>query len=219
MALQQTIRGILADSERRGSLGERARARRSDKLLATFPDLASMRVLDLGGGPPFWRAFEVRPAHVTVLNLLHLDAAEPWIETVVGDACAPPPAVSAERYDLVVSNSVIEHVGGHAQRQRFADVVHRSAERHWVQTPYRYFPIEPHWLCPGMQFLPLRARAVLTRHWPLSPGRASSVAEAVENAASVELLSVTEMRCYFPSSQIWYERLGGLVKSLTAIRT
>jgi hypothetical protein len=70
-----------------------------------------------------------------------------------------------------------------------------------------------------MQFLPLRARAALTRHWPLSPARASTVAEAVENAASVELLSLTEMRFYFPSSELWYERIGGLVKSVTAIRT
>jgi hypothetical protein len=187
-------------------------------LLATFPDLASMRLLDLGGGPPFWRGFAVQPKHVTVLNLLALEAPEPWIETVVGDACAPPPAVARERYDLVVSNSVIEHVGGHIQRQRFADVVQTAAERHWVQTPYRYFPVEPHWLCPGMQFLPLRVRASLTRHWPLSPARADTLAEAVENAASVELLSMTEMRAYFPSSELWYERMAGLVKSVTAIR-
>jgi hypothetical protein len=186
--------------------------------MSTFPDLASMRVLDLGGGPPFWRGFAVQPAHVTILNLLKLDAPEPWIETMVGDACAPPPAISDERYDLVVSNSVIEHVGGHVQRQRFADVVQSAAERYWVQTPYRYFPVEPHWLCPGMQFLPLRARAALTRHWPLSPARANNMADAIENAASVELVSLTEMRFYFPSSQLWYERIGGLVKSVTAIR-
>jgi hypothetical protein len=177
-----------------------------------------MRVLDLGGGPPFWRGFAVQPKHVTILNLLQFEAPEPWIETVVGDACAPPSTILAEHYDLVVSNSVIEHVGGHVQRQRFADVVQAVAERHWVQTPYRYFPVEPHWLCPGMQFLPLRARAALTRRWPLSPARASTTTGAVENAAWVELLSLTEMRFYFPSSQLWYERIGGLVKSVTAIR-
>ena len=25
-----------------------------------------------------------------------------------------------------------------------------------MQTPYRYFPIEPHWIAPGMQFLSAR---------------------------------------------------------------
>ncbi len=140
MALRQTVRGILADSERPGSLGQRARAKRSAKLLATFPDLASMRVLDLGGAPPFWRGLAAQPADVTILNLLELEAPEPWIDTVVGDACAPPAAVSAEHYDLVVSNPVIEHVGGHFPRQRFADVVHAAAERHRVQTPYAISP-------------------------------------------------------------------------------
>ena len=28
-----------------------------------------------------------------------------------------------------------------------------------VQTPYRYFPVEPHWLFPGLQFLPMGLRA------------------------------------------------------------
>ncbi len=37
----------------------------------------------------------------------------------------------------------------------------------WVQTPYRYFPIEPHWIFPGFQFLPLSARTEISRRWPL----------------------------------------------------
>src|SRR5688500_7626461 len=115
MALAQAVRSALADSERRRSLGARARARRAARFVSTFPDLADLHVLDLGGAPPFWRDFPVRPARVTVLNLLPLDSderLEPWIETFVGDACDPPAAVSGRRYDLVVSNSVIEHVGG-----------------------------------------------------------------------------------------------------------
>lgn len=53
-------------------------------------------------------------------------------------------------------NSPLEHVGGgHERRLRFAESVHALADRHRVQTPYRYFPIKPHWLAPGMQFLPV----------------------------------------------------------------
>ncbi|WP_328468574.1 class I SAM-dependent methyltransferase [Actinoplanes sp. NBC_00393] len=216
MAIGHRVRARLADGP--GSLGHAARRRRAAKLVETFPGLAGMRVLDLGGEPLFWRGFPVRPAHVTVLNLLSFDAAEPWIDAVTGDACDPPAAVTRRRFDLVVSNSVIEHVGGHVPRQRFAEVVLRAADRHWVQTPYRYFPVEPHWVFPGMQFLPLRVRAEVTRRWPLSPGRAGDLPEAVANAASVELLSLTEMRAYFPDSYLWYERAVGLIKSVTAVR-
>jgi hypothetical protein len=218
MSIGQKVRAGLIDGTRSGSVGHGARARRAAKLIETFPNLADMHVLDLGGEPPFWQGFEVRPASVTVLNLLSFDVTEPWLDTHVGDACDPPAAVASRRFDLVVSNSVIEHVGGHFPRQRFADVVHRASDRHWVQTPYRYFPVEPHWVFPAMQFLPLRARAELTRRWPLSPGRADNLPEAIANAASVELLSLTEMRSYFPGSRLWYERFGGLIKSVVAIR-
>ncbi|MEU4424438.1 class I SAM-dependent methyltransferase [Actinoplanes sp. NPDC024001] len=218
MSIGQKVRARVADGSRTNSIGFNARARRAAKLLETFPDLADMNVLDLGGEPPFWRTFTVRPASVTVLNLMSFDTDEPWLDTFVGDACDPPAEVASRSYDLVISNSVIEHVGGHFPRQRFADVVHRSADKHWVQTPYRYFPVEPHWVFPAMQFLPLRVRAEVTRRWPLSPGRADNLPEAIANAASVELLSLTEMRSYFPTSDLWYERFGGLIKSVVAIR-
>lgn len=219
MSIGAKVRARVADGSRPRSIGHSARARRAAKLLETFPDLADMDVLDLGGEPPFWRSFTVRPASVTVLNLMAFDTDEPWLRTLVGDACEPPAEVAARRYDLVISNSVIEHVGGHIPRQRFADVVNQASDRHWVQTPYRYFPVEPHWVFPAMQFLPLRARAELTMRWPLSPGRADNLPEAVANAASVELLSLTEMRAYFPDSRLWYERFGGLIKSVVAIRS
>jgi len=218
MSIGQKMRARVADGSRPNSLGYGARARRAAKLLETFPDLADMNVLDLGGEPPFWRSFKVRAASVTVLNLMSFDTDEPWLDTFVGDACEPPAEIAGRRFDLVISNSVIEHVGGHFPRQRFADVVLRASDRHWVQTPYRYFPVEPHWVFPAMQFLPLRARAELTMRWPLSPGRADNLPEAIANAASVELLSLTEMRSYFPASRLWYERFGGLIKSVVAIK-
>ncbi len=218
MSTTDDYRALLADGARAGSFAQRARSRRSRKLIETFPDLHDMNVLDLGGTAQFWSGFLVRPAHLTLVNVMPVASPADWITTVTGDACSPPEPVRNSRFDLVVSNSVIEHVGGHVQRQCFADVVARSADRHWIQTPYRYFPIEPHWLFPCMQFLPLRVRAAITQHWPLSPARAIDLRDAVANATSVELLSITEMRSYFPESTIWYERFGLLVKSVTAIR-
>ena len=118
------------------------------------------------------------------------------------------------------SNSVVEHVGGHERRKRFAATVRSAAPHHWVQTPYRYFPVEPHFLFPGYQFLPLAARAAIGRRW--GPARQSvhamSERDSVDFVQSIELLSVTDMTTYFPDSHIERERLGGIVKSLIAIR-
>ncbi|MEU2629896.1 methyltransferase domain-containing protein [Kitasatospora sp. NPDC007106] len=212
------LKTTIADPDRPGSLAHAARARRWTELLRCFPDLAEMRVLDLGGTPGSWRAAPRRPAHVVTVNLDPATARhdEPGLTAVVADACDLPPSLAAERFDLVYSNSLVEHVGGHSRRQRFAETVHTGATHHWVQTPYRYFPIEPHWVFPGMQFLPFRARVAISRHWPHGHIRSDGPARAVADVAEVELLSATEMRGYFPDSHLWFERFAGLPKSLVA---
>lgn len=183
-----------------------------------FPGLARMSVLDLGGSVAFWRLAPVRPCRLVILNLIPLEPVD-GVECRVGDACKLPDDLFAEGFDLAVSNSVIEHVGGHARRAEFAQQVRSVAPRYWVQTPYRYFPVEPHWVFPGQQFLPTPAKAWLSQRWPASHIRSSGPTSAVEDALSVELLGVTEMRHYFPDADVMKERFGGLTKSLVAVRT
>ncbi|MDQ4054424.1 MAG: methyltransferase type 11 [Actinomycetota bacterium] len=215
-----SVRTLLVDSPT--SLGAQARLRRWEVFRSHFPDLGDMRVLDLGGTVESWRRAPVRPAHVTVLNLVEPGWGEDgWATPLTGDACAARAALEAAgaqaSYDLVFSNSLLEHVGGHAQRSRLAESVRELAPYHWVQTPYRYFPVEPHWLFPLMQFLPMRLRAVVAERWPLAHTRPASRADAISNAQWTELIGITELRAYFPTSQILKERLFGLTKSITAV--
>lgn len=177
-----------------------------------------MRVLDLGGDAGFWRAAPVRPLSVTMVNLFADCPTETWLRTVQGDACEPPREVSDARFDLVVSNSLLEHVGGHARRAQLADVIERSADRHWVQTPHRYFPVEPHWLFPGIQFLPFSVRVLITEKWPVGNVHPTTHLEAVAAVHEVELIGKAQMHSYFPDSEIWTEKLAGLPKSLVAVR-
>jgi hypothetical protein len=213
-----SLRNTLVDGP--GSIGQRKRSRRWDWLGELFPDISSMSVIDLGGTVEAWKRAPLRPASVHVVNLELEPADEPaWIRADRGDACDLPAHIRSGSYDLVISNSVLEHVGGHAQRLRFASAVRDLAPRHWVQTPYRYFPIEPHWLFPGFQFLPLTIRAELSRRWPLVHTPSASRAEGLRAAMGVELLSRTEMKYYFPESTIRAERMLGAVKSLIATKT
>lgn len=48
---------------------------------------------------------------------------------------------------------MIEHVP-HELQPAFVSEVRRVATRYFVQTPNRYFPIEPHYQLPLFQFLP-----------------------------------------------------------------
>ena len=209
--------GRLVDPDRAGSLTHRCRLRRTEEFRRRFPDLKDMRVLDLGGTAVSWRVSGMRADSVTIVNLDNAGQPdEPWMEFRRGDACAG----GFGKYDLVFSNSLIEHLGGHARRQQFADVVQESAPMWWVQTPYRYFPIEPHWVFPGFQFLPFRTRVFISQHWNAGHlPEFKNVVEVAELVASTELISATEMRAYFPSSEIWFERIAGLPKSLTALKT
>jgi hypothetical protein len=96
--------------------------------------------------------------------------------------------------------------------------VHLLAPAHWVQTPYRYFPVEPHWVAPGMQFLPVLARREMARKWPLAytPGRTKE--EALKRVLWTDLLDKTQMRSYFPDSVLRSEKIAGMTKSLIACR-
>ena len=215
------LRRALVDSPT--SLGAKARARRWDMFRVAFPAVENMRILDLGGRVETWHRAPFKPRHVTVLNLFEAGESDAdWIVLVTGDACKATDALAEANvdtsFDLVFSNSLIEHVGGHARRSELAQQVRQLAPRHWVQTPYRYFPVEPHWLFPGMQFMPAAARVKIATHWPLVHTRPANVDEARRDVLWTELVSVTEMREYFPESSILRERVLGITKSLIAVR-
>jgi hypothetical protein len=98
------------------------RLHRWERLRAEFPDLETMRVLDLGGTTLYWGRSPVRPRSVTVINLKEPGEGLPWVQAISGDACDARELVGGDEFDLVFSNSLIEHLGGHMQRSRFADV-------------------------------------------------------------------------------------------------
>jgi hypothetical protein len=224
------LTGVLTGQGRQ-SAGAVARARRFRRLLERFPSLQDMRVVDLGGEAQTWIEAPVRPREVVLLNIPWmarsqqewLDETGPgWIRAVGGDACDPPAELSNDNFDLVFSNSVIEHVGGHQRRAAFAAAVHRLAPHHWVQTPNRYFPIEPHWLFPGFQFLPARARAEVQRRWPVGHFAAlrgkQDDRDRMRDVLEVELVSKSELHWYFPDSEVIPERVGPLTKSWIVVR-
>jgi hypothetical protein len=213
------VRRMFVDSP--NSLGGRARARRWEMFHHRFPGLEKMRVLDLGGTVEFWRHTPITPAHVTLINLDDpYESIDTRILALSGDACCATEVLAKygieSHFDLVFSNSLIEHVGGHSKRLELSGQIRALAPNHWVQTPYRYFPIEPHWVFPAMQFLPAAARVQVALRWPLG-GKDSDKESARRHILWTELLSTTEMREYFPDSTLLHERFLGLTKSLIAV--
>lgn len=217
----------LTDPERR-SVAAYTRGRRFADFLERFPQLETMRVLDLGGEVHTWLTAPVKPRHVTLLNLdwkadeqrermAAMDDVD-WLRAVAGDACDPPVDLRDQRFDLVFSNSVIEHVGGHQRRRSFARWAQALGDHYWVQTPNRRFAVEPHWLCPFVHWAPPTARARVMRRWPIGSfhNRATPFEESLQEVLWIELLTAPELLSYFPGAELVRERIAGATKSLVA---
>ena len=119
-------------------------------------------------------------------------------------------AFDDREFDVAFSNSVIEHVPP-ALQPKFAAEVRRVANRYFVQTPNRFFPIEPHYQLPFFQFLPRRARMALNRRFTLGW-------QAKGEWEEINLLSARDLRRLFPDAEIRRERVLGLTKSIIAVR-
>jgi hypothetical protein len=183
-----------------------------------------LRLSDLGGTGDWWRqhagllAGLGRPLEVDLVNR----SSEPVPERLegltvhsrVGDARSLP-EVADGAYDLVFSNSVIEHVGVFAEQIRMAGEVARIGRNYLIQTPNRWFPIEPHFLVPFWQFLPRDLRVFLHRRFKTGwYGRAGSFLEARATVDEVRLLDRRDLAALFPDALILGERVAGLTKSL-----
>ncbi|WP_375461788.1 class I SAM-dependent methyltransferase [uncultured Enterovirga sp.] len=202
------------------------RRRRFAAFLALVDDVVRergrCRVLDLGGGVSYWlgleQAWRDRPVHVTLVNLASEPVPDGRFESLAGDACSLPDYPD-DAFDIVHSNSVIEHVGSWSNKKRMAAEVRRLAPRYFVQTPNYWFPIEPHFRTPAIHWLPRpwQRRLVMRSALGFHP-RAESLDEADRILADASLLDGREMAELFPDGRILRERFCGLTKSLIAIR-
>jgi hypothetical protein len=215
-----------ADFQNKQSFAYRARRKRLAHLLAVIDAVDKsaakpMRILDVGGTDTFWKTMDLAERddlQFTVLNIFPAENPDERFRWIVGDARDLSQFGDGE-FDLVFSNSVIEHVGGFADQQRMADEIRRVGQRYFVQTPNRYFPIEPHFLFPGFQFLPERTKVFLLKRFQLGwfP-KAKTEEEAIGYAREIQLLNRREFAQLFPDARMIDERVAGLVKSFMAVR-
>ena len=192
------------------------RQRRFQRFLAMVGDNAS--ILDLGGTVSFWKSMGdlyKRPGvTITVVNPEAEDGEDHNILSRSGDACNMSDYAD-NQFDIVHSNSVIEHVGSWSNMQDMAREVRRLAPRYFVQTPNFFFPIEPHHKLPMVHWLPEASRARLLKRMGRVPADPDRALAAVER---IKLIGHGQMKQLFPDAQLVPERLMGLVKSWMAIR-
>jgi hypothetical protein len=135
---------------------------------------------------------------------------------MVGDARSMKSFTNAQ-FDVAYSNSVIEHLGNMEDMKKMAREIRRVSRIYFLQTPYKYFPIEPHFMFPLFQFLPICWRIYLIRHFNLAwAGKISDYDSAERAVKSITLLSKAQLQSLFPDARITTEKVLGFPKSLLA---
>ena len=212
------------------STGNQFRAKRVEILRSlvelSYSENGSCNLLDIGGTYGFWKTwenhFDWSKIRITCVNInpTHADTGRSKIdiEMVQGDARNLHQFADGH-FDLIFSNSVIEHVGVWSDMFAMASEVRRLAKRYFVQTPYFWFPIEPHARTPLLHMLPISLgyRIVMARkcgYWQ----RAATVDEAMRTLESARLLDKRQFGALFPDADIISERFLGLTKSMFAIK-
>ncbi|MCB0325514.1 MAG: class I SAM-dependent methyltransferase, partial [Bdellovibrionales bacterium] len=158
----------LSNNRDERSLASQLRRRRFRFFRSLFDPLPRpLRLLDVGGTRLFWQQMgfaDEAGVEIVLLNhqagelaLRERDIGATHFVEHIGDARAMP-EFGDHSFDVVFSNSVLEHVGTFEDQQRMMAEVRRVGKRYFVQTPNYYFPLEPHFLVPGFQFLPLEAK-------------------------------------------------------------
>lgn len=212
----------IADNREDDSLATSMRRKRFGMFLELLESVPRpLRILDVGGTQGFWErmAFVDQPeVSIVVLNITPQPVKFDHFSSVIGDATDLSP-FHDQSFDVIFSNSVIEHVGGVEQQTRMAREIERVGQRYFVQTPNYYFPIEPHYLFPGFQWLPLEARAWLLNHFDLGwQKRSPTMEQARQSVGSVRLLRKNEFVALFPRANLHEEKVFGLTKSFVAYR-
>ncbi|MCW4023434.1 MAG: class I SAM-dependent methyltransferase [Candidatus Bathyarchaeota archaeon] len=130
------------------------------KIFASFINSFSIHetdiCLDIGGVS---KGFEPLSSYCECINInLHTNQKSDQWENVIADARFLP--FKNKSVDYVISNSVIEHIEGGAER--FSKELRRVAKNgYFISCPHYYTFVEPHYFMPFFQFVPEQAKKFL----------------------------------------------------------
>jgi SAM-dependent methyltransferase len=200
------------------------RRRRMAMFEAQMRTTPHLRILDVGGRSEFWNELSQPVKQLDIVNVegdrhpLEPTNDRPWIRVGYGDALDL--GFKDKSYDLVFSNSVIEHVQTWENQVRFAKEAARVGKGLWVQTPAREFFIEPHYIAPFIHWLPIPIRRRLIRWCTLWGWIERPTQHRIDDTIrEIRLLSYREFKELFPDCEILRERfLWAFTKSYIAFK-
>jgi len=230
MTLRETILNKLTSRRNPRSLSSIMRRKRLKILLkmitAWHRAEGNVRILDIGGTQRYWNVIP-RPflkKNCVCITLLNNERDEdfildPLFELIIADGCNLEQFCN-QAFHIGHSNSVIEHLNGTGMRKKFSNEIRRVSRSLYIQIPNYWFPVEPHFVFPGFQWLPRSMRVFLRLHFNLGYYiKASTRREAEKSVDNIKLLTTRSMQEFFPDCKIVKYKFMGLTKSIVALRS
>jgi len=180
-----------------------------------FTPTVGSRVIDLGGTTAIWNLVKT-PLDITIVNLPGTNprksvSSHHHFTFIEGDATQLHDYPD-NSFDIVFSNSVIEHVGGAPKEREFANEARRLAPSYYVQTPSVYFPLEAHTGMPFWWAMPRFLRARMHRRWE------KTLPDWHETGLGTTVITRRQLQSYFPDGAVHTERFVGIPKSYYVYR-
>jgi hypothetical protein len=236
-----------SDPNCKTSISAQSRAKRMQIFVqrALECNITAATVLDIGGTVEYWKmnseylpqgliteidvvnkmnSDDVPEGLITEIDAINLPYQEARYELinnmtlrVYGGNALDKATLRLARYDIVHSNSVIEHVGNLKSQWQMGKVMAEIADYHWVQTPAKSFPLEPHFYFPFFSYLPLPVKTFLYQRLKLGfMGKEPNWLKARMVCEETRLLTKQELAHIFPLSEIINEYLYFWIKAYVA---
>jgi hypothetical protein len=228
--LSVTHKGITMKSEPENpqSISAKLRGRRVQWFVqrAESCGLSNAHLLDIGGTIDYWEmnARYVPDGLISNIDIVNLPPAQETtrktngmtLNAYIGDALDSS-TLRQKQYDVVYSNSVIEHVGNLRSQHQMAAIIQDTGKYYWIQTPAKSFPIEPHFYFPFFPYLPLGLRAFLHQRFTMGfVDKEPDWIQARIECEDTRILTGRELRHIFKGCELVKERVFGMCKSYTA---
>ncbi len=152
-------------------LALRARRAMYARFTTAVPTTASSKIIDIGVTPDrdlpdsnFFEALYPHPAQITATSIedaAFLETQYPGLTFVRTDGATLP--FEDRAFDVAFSSAVLEHVGDREAQQQFIAEMCRVADRFFLTTPNRWFPVELHTFLPLLHWLPKRHHQAVLR--------------------------------------------------------
>lgn len=208
-----------------------AAGRRAKRFLYFIQKLPRpVRIIDLGGSAEMWARWGVTEADrllITLVNNHHIDKSHLG-ERLPGNfvsVCQMDVLKLCKgdltSYDVVFSNSMLEHLSSVEEQARLAASIIDCGKPYFVQVPNKDCIVDPHFphlLAPFFAAWPkpLQVR-MLTLHHLGSGNRSVSLVDAMRRLHYYTPLNRHSLRQLFPGATIAKERTFGLPLSLVAL--